>query len=370
MKHIFNQNKINIFTKIPDDHDFTIFNYGNNNTQKEISAIIRNKCINSWKKIQNVDIHLFTTQDIIDTFPHLLDNDLYYQITMNNKEPITIYSYVDENNFKNVNKWFPDFKCNTESCFSTDTLRYELGKLIPNAVYLDSDIYIYNINKFLKKYYEAKQINKTYFIDISRAFFVNDVSVIDEILNVYKYFYKYIDNNAVVIDSSICKHYKRNNNKNIYNFLKPFENDFVNHVYTAKHLKKINYILENKKFLESNKLNCLYIKDFFDKKTDLLSYIKIIKDKIVFSLENGIIDTNSNILILLNDDKWSNSFNNNIKMKKLTDITLQNVLFINASMLIDKYENNIEKNIAYKFFDTLKNVYDIEINNDIKINFI
>ena len=169
MKHTFNPNKFNVFTIVPDE-----FDRNKRTTFKEKTI---NTCIDSWEKIPNTDIHIFTTQDIKDTFPGMVENDNFYkksiipqQVKILKSDLTTDFTYpIDSNPGK-------------ESCFSTDELRYKLAKAIPNSIYMDSDIYIHDPIKLFEN------LNKydNYVFCLTAGFKIKNTKLLDEIIDVYE----------------------------------------------------------------------------------------------------------------------------------------------------------------------------------------
>ena len=85
----------------------------------------------------------------------ILENDPFYQLTTatpfdNRIEIIDLEDGI----FSSKGYTLPPHK---EYCFSTDIIRYKLAKMIPNAIYLDSDIYIFDYLKFLDAIQHSKK---------------------------------------------------------------------------------------------------------------------------------------------------------------------------------------------------------------------
>ncbi len=142
-KYVFNENKINIFTIVP--------------YSKRNDPVIK-ACIDSWKKIPNADIHLFDASvDIKDIFPEIVENDKYYQLMNNNNEGEVVKSqsyearYDPETGEIKYDQWYIPHT-NKEGPYTGDQLRLKMLREIPNAVYIDSDIYIFDVDKFLETY--------------------------------------------------------------------------------------------------------------------------------------------------------------------------------------------------------------------------
>lgn len=234
MKFTFDENKINIFTLIP---------YG-----KMREDIVVKKCIESWKKIPNSAIYLFDMQDIKDTFPGMVENDKYYKI-LNNEylkpgeeptEKVQVY----------MSKWWifdgplqyvPDAKViKKEQNISTDILRLKILQEIPNSVYCDSDIYIYDIEGFLRVFNDKRNVCYTDAWESSCCFCVNKRNKKDQKTGVLDKLISWYDKEPLQIDYSVYLSFttRNRNDEIIKRFDKPYNSDkpYLSHLYSVKRL--------------------------------------------------------------------------------------------------------------------------------------
>lgn len=311
MKHIFNPNKFNIFTKIPDDHDFSITKYNctdnryNKNAYK-LNCVVRNLCIESWKKIPNVDVHVFTSQDIKDTFVGILENDPFYQLTTatpfdNHIEIIDLEDGI----FSSKGYTLPPHK---EYCFSTDIIRYKLAKMIPNAIYLDSDIYIFDYLKFLDAIQHSKKdavilFDTQCFYSKNNIFYNKMISEYDNFTHKYK--------DKLTFDTTILKLLKQRDKKYFNDNVS--ENDMFPYLYHFSRAKNYYYnarMLQNLRYkdLKSDYI-IIYVRNYYKNKNKINGFISKCKLKhqnkrIIFYLqENDVfnLDRINNELKTVND---------------------------------------------------------------------
>ena len=200
MKFTFDENKINIFTMIP---------YGE---MREKDYVIR-KCIESWRKIPNSMIYLFDMQDVKDTFPGMAENDRYYKIFNNdylkpNEKPtekVTIYeAYWWLDPIEYVRRY--DY-IRKEQNLSTDILRLKILQEIPNSVYMDSDMYINDVEGFLKTFNEPRNVCYKLKYQSSCCFCAKKGKMRSEIIDKLISFYNDTDI-PVQIDNSIYLAFK------------------------------------------------------------------------------------------------------------------------------------------------------------------
>lgn len=302
MKHTFNPNKINIFTKVPDDHDFNTFYLDIktliNDPEKldhDLICSVRNKCIESWKKIPNADIHVFNTQDIKDTFPGMLENDPFYKITALTPDGVTpkVIGISDEN----IIDFHYDLIPNKERCFSTDIIRHKMASLIPNAMYIDSDIYCFGYEKIIQLLKRAIDEKKTVLLHETQCFFAgsNNTAFYNTIISEYQ---KFNENypNCVIFDD------------NLYNLLKRDKNAILSTLLLDNNNKRTNEVFPNLYHSSRSKLYCF--------QADLFNYLFNI-------IQNGKA---LNVIYLKNYYKNKEKifkFLNNLNIKQDTIICLQ-----------------------------------------------
>ena len=245
MKFTFDENKINIFTMIP---------YGE---AREKDYVIR-KCIETWKKIPNSVIYLFDIQDVKDTFPGMVENDRYYKIFNNeylkpNEEPTEKVTVYESHWWLNPIEYVRQYDVvRKERNLSTDILRLKLLQEIPNSIYMDSDMYINDVEGFLKTFNDPKNIHYKLKYQSSCCFCVKKGKMRSEIIDKLISFYEDI-NIPVQIDHSIYLAFKatceRSTDNDRDKFLfKCFDNPYqfrdipyVTHLYSIKnHLRLIH----------------------------------------------------------------------------------------------------------------------------------
>ena len=179
---------------------------------REKDYVIR-KCIESWKKIPNSVIYLFDMQDVKDTFPGMVENDRYYKIFNNeylkpNEKPtekVIIYDshwWLDPIEYV---KGFEYFK--KEQNLSTDILRLKLLQEIPNSVYMDSDMYINDVEGFLKTFNDPRNTCYKLKHQSSCCFCAKKGKIRSEILDKLISFYN-DENIPIQIDNSIYLSFK------------------------------------------------------------------------------------------------------------------------------------------------------------------
>ena len=200
MKFTFDENKINIFTMIP---------YGE---MREKDYVIR-KCIESWKKIPNSVIYLFDIQDVKDTFPGMAENDRYYKVFNNeylkpNEKPTEKVTIYDSHWWVNPIEYVKHYDCiRNERNLSTDILRLKLLQEIPNSVYMDSDMYINDVEGFLKTFNDPRNICYKLKYQSSCCFCVKKGKTHSEIIDKLISFYNDV-NIPIQVDSSIYLAFK------------------------------------------------------------------------------------------------------------------------------------------------------------------
>ena len=281
MKHIFNPTKFNIFTKIPVNHDFLMTKYNHTNdaytNDFNLNCVVRNLCIESWKKIPNVDVHIFTTQDIKDTFMGLLENDPFYQLTTNTPfdNPIEIIDIKDDI-FSSINNY--TMSPHKECPFSTDIIRYKLAKLIPNAIYLDSDIYIYDYLKLLDAIQHSEKdtsllFDSQCFYSKNNVFYNKMISEYDNFTHRYK--------NKLACDTTILNCLKQHN-KNYFND-NISENDMFPHLYHFSRTKSYWFnceMLIDVKYMDlKSDFIIIYVRNYYKNKNKIIDFISKCKLK-------------------------------------------------------------------------------------------
>lgn len=356
MKHIFNPNKFNIFTKIPDNHNFNVTKYvhtnNRHNNELNLNSVVRNKCIDSWKNIPNTDIHVFTTQDIKDTFPGLLDNDPFYQITVHapiGSNNIPVMESVINGSEINFHKSYT-VPPRVELGFSTDIIRYKMAKKIPNAIYIDSDIYIFDSDKLFKEIINCSEKNALLFCNTQCFYAKNDIfyntmiGAYDEFVNKYK--------NCVAYDIRLLECAKLANKNSFDNHI-----EFIHLCPTIYHFSRtksfiyhedmINFLSYEKQCKET-KYNYIYVRDFKQNEQNLIPYISKhnIKNTIFF-LEANIYNPNekNELISTINKLSPNNKF-----------------YFIDDDLSSDKIRltnDEIKDIIIFKF----KTFYNINIEN-------
>ena len=133
---MFDKDKINAFTIVPDSY------------KKNMPPYVRS-CINSFYLIPNCRVYVFSNSEVEKYFPDITNNDLWWQRAHDNKE----YQFI---NVTNINEDMTQITGERYSeikkgfcSFSTDTVRLKLMKVIPNSLYFDSDIYLYDIDTLM-----------------------------------------------------------------------------------------------------------------------------------------------------------------------------------------------------------------------------
>ena len=366
MKHVFDSTKLNIFTKVPDNHDFNISSFNVNGPEENFTMMVRNKCIESWKEIPNADIHVFTSQDIRDTFPGMLENDIFYQLTVNTniKEPIPIY-VVDNDCYKPSENQYTKYVLPNKECgFSTDILRYKMMKEIPNAIYMDSDIFIYDKNKFINFYYD--NINKyPTFFNSTQGMFINEkykTDFISIILNEYNNFHNTY-RHAVVFDGCIFDYAIRKNKIEDITILNDNCSDFIVHLTSGKNLYHVKSILNIESIIRKSKtindINILYINKFIDLFSNIDDSIEDIMN--VYKKANNLNIKNN--IFLINGPQFTPDYDQEIKSRDTVNvIDKEHVFFYNISNAVGIY-NNDDKNMFIKIKNVLKRIYNIDISN-------
>ena len=363
MKHIFNPNKFNIFTKIPDDHNFNITKYEHTDKAStndfNLNCVVRNLCIESWKKIPNVDVHVFTTQDIKDTFIGLLENDPFYQLTTNTPfdNPIEIID-IKNGIFSSMNG-YNTISPRKECAFSTDIIRYKLAKLIPNAIYLDSDIYIFDTIIQRPKKDTVLLFDSQGFYSKNDIFYNKMISEYDNFTRRYK--------NKLTYDTTILNHLKHNDNKYFNDNVS--ENDMFPHLYHFSRTKSywFNYemLITMHMYLKSDFI-IIYVRNYYKNKNKIIDFISKCKLKhqnkqIVFYLQEDNVFNLERITNELRNIR--DNFNDNVHLYVIDDESdirrrqlKSDVEIIN--MIKFKLNNIYNLNIR----DTCIYVYDISTN--------
>ena len=319
MKHTFNPDKFNIFTKIPDDHDFNITKYKHTDKAStndfNLNCVVRNLCIESWKKIPNVDVHCFTTQDIKDTFIGLLENDPFYQLTANTPfdNPIEIID-IKDGIFGSING-YNMISPHKECAFSTDIIRYKLAKLIPNAIYLDSDIYIFDTVIQQPKKDTVLLFDSQCFYSKNNVFYDKMISEYDNFTRRYK--------NKHTYDTTILNHLKHNDKKYFNDSVQ--ENDMFPHLYHFSRTKSywFNYemLINMHNYLKSDFI-IIYVRNYYKNKNKIIDFISECKLKhrnkqIIFYLQE---DNVFNLERITNELKnIRDNFNGNVHVYIIDD---------------------------------------------------
>ena len=151
MKYTFDENKINIFTLVNDKV-----------LEEEPWWFQASK--KSWELIPNAVIHYFTDKDLEDTFPEVLKNDPWWDrlselkdmVNSEGKHIVRWYhtAYMNKRMtqgsvmYNNFDFWGKEVKRHPAS---TDIVRIKLLKEIPNALYLDSDCIITDVDTLVDK---------------------------------------------------------------------------------------------------------------------------------------------------------------------------------------------------------------------------
>jgi len=187
MKFTFDENKINIFTIIP---------YG----KMREDALIK-KCLDSWKRIPNSVLYLFDLEkDVRDTFPGMIENDPYYKVFNNEylkpgeepTETVPIYErfiYFDEFNKSVEHCQQVDTVIRKQRNISTDVIRLQMLQNIPNSVYIDSDMYLFDVDEFLRIFNDPSKTSYKDYTEGACAFCVkkgkNRSIILDEFMEYY-----------------------------------------------------------------------------------------------------------------------------------------------------------------------------------------
>ena len=251
MKYKFDENKINIFTIC---------------IESEINDFCK-CCIQSWKKVKNANIYIFTEKDIIDTFPGVYENDLIINKIKNNSTlRIKRFCYKNNkityinNSLKLVNK-----KKKIGNIFCNDTLRWRLATLIPNSIYLDTDEYILNPESFAKQFYE----NEIYFYN--NAAFFTKVDIYNDVIDIYKEVEK-IDKNCFIYDFDVIdilfyrnKTINYQNSECVIHFLSNTKN--INNIKTCSNFNLLKNNKNIKYYIFDGDINNILNKDdsFYEK---------------------------------------------------------------------------------------------------------
>lgn len=343
MKYEFDKNKINIFTIIP--HSFR-------------EERVRKNCIESWKKIPNANIYLFdAATDIRDTFPGMLENDKLYKM-MNNENDgkqqintnVSIYNKSENKiEYKDYNLSIS----NREGAFSFDTIRLKMLQEIPNAIYIDSDIYIYDIQRFLNVYDRCEFATMEW---RSTSFVINkNKSIfIDKLLEFYDKELTKVCVDWSAITAFYNKHVENNDKLRLSGLLNGFTaydlNTFFSHFHNPKWIIKRNEEKYNNICDKIDQVSLIY----YDAIKYNFSCVKYptVKMKIKQIIENNN-NKDKNVLYVVDIDTYNECIDNGY-----TDIDKGKIIVINSTEILAYYYR--DKNIKDIVFDIILKMYNIK----------
>ena len=356
MKPVLTEKDINIFTIVKDKNNI---------------SPIRQWCIDSWHKcMPNANVMIFDDSDLNNP------NWKYYNVIKNDK----LWNYYKYHKQTNLGI---DDDPNAESVspVSTDSIRIRLLRVIPNALYMDSDAYL-NIrsNEFLDLCNKYGDVNISgihkYENDDTIVFTGYFAGAKNKFLNDIIEYYDKISINEISYDlETIYKYCKNSNNADIKKIYVVPHYNFYKHLGIS--LLRYNNLFEGKK-----QINIVFIKTFSEKEK---ANIKLLKnyDDLYYYYKQKVLkefnNCNNSLFIIIVDGLFTLFTGLNPTMSNIVPINNNNLLcVVRIYCIFDLFEKD---GFISAFKDTFKlkiksvknkpiNFYELDEDNSNSANFL